>query len=89
MRSNGIAHPRAPLFVVFPTSTTHAPFGPVAPYQSDWSRVLTKDAYDRAEVARAMAVKPDLTNLRPSYARAMAYGTRHWLATFASGPTMS
>jgi len=64
---------RAPLFVVFPTSTTHAPFGPVAPYQSDWPRVLTKDAYDRAEVARAMAVNPDLTNLRPSYARAMAY----------------
>jgi hypothetical protein len=38
--------------------------------------VLTKDAYDRAEVVRAMAIKPDLTNLRPSYARAMAYEYR-------------
>ena len=67
-------HPsRAPLFVVFPTSTSHAPFGPVAPYQPDWSRVLTKDAYSKADVERAMAASPDLTNLSPSYVRAIAY----------------
>jgi hypothetical protein len=65
--------PRAPLFVVFPTSTTHAPFGPVAPYQSDWSRILSRDAFDDREVERALAATPDLTNLRPSYVRAMAY----------------
>jgi len=65
--------PRAPVFAVFPTSTTHAPFGPVAPYQPDWSRVLTRDAYDEADVERAMAARPDLTNLRPSYVRGMAY----------------
>ena len=64
---------RAPLFVVFPTSTPHAPFGPVAPYQPDWSRVLRKDAYDQADVERAMAASPDLTNLRPSYVRAIAH----------------
>ena len=64
---------RAPLFVVFPTSTAHAPFGPVAPYQPDWSRVLTQDAYDQADVDRAMAATPDLTNLGPSYIKAMAY----------------
>ena len=64
---------RAPIFVVFPTSTTHAPFGPVAPYQPDWSRVLTADAYAPAEVEAAMAARPDLTNLGPSYAKAMAY----------------
>jgi hypothetical protein len=67
---------RAPLFIVFPTSTTHAPFGPVAPYQSDWSRVLTREAFDAADVERAMAAVPDLTNLRPSYVRAMAYEYR-------------
>ena len=64
---------RAPVFVVFPTSTTHAPFGPVAPYQPDWSRVLTQDAYDQPDVERAMAAVPDLTNLGPSYTKAMAY----------------
>ena len=67
-------HPaRAPVFVVFPTSTTHAPFGPVPPYQPAWSRVLTANAFDEADVARAMAVSPDLSNLAPSYVRGMAY----------------
>ena len=64
---------RKPLFLVFPTSTTHAPFGPVAPYQTDWSRMLASDAFGKAEVERAMAATPDLTNLRPSYTHAMAY----------------
>jgi hypothetical protein len=68
--------PRAPVFVVFPTSTTHAPFGPVAPYQPDWSKLLTDAAFDEAEVARAMEARPDLTNLGPSYTRAMAYELR-------------
>ncbi len=65
--------PRAPVFAIFPTSTPHAPFGPVAPYQPDWSRVLRKDAYDPADVERAMAAGPDLNNLRPSYVRAIAH----------------
>jgi hypothetical protein len=64
---------RKPLFVVFPTSTTHAPFGPVAPYLPDWSRMLTSDAFDKGDVERAFASTPDLTNLRPSYTHAMAY----------------
>ena len=65
--------PRKPVFAVFPTSTTHAPFGPVPPYQPAWSRVLTAAAYDPAEVERTLAANPDLSNLGPSYVRAMAY----------------
>lgn len=64
---------RQPLFVVFPTSTTHAPFGPVAPYQPDWSRVLTAEPYDAAEVERILARPPDLTNLSAEYLHAMSY----------------
>jgi hypothetical protein len=64
---------RNPLFIVFPTSASHAPFGPVAPYQPDWSRMLAADAFERDEIDRWMAAVPDLTNLRPSYVRAMAY----------------
>ena len=64
---------RRPVFAVFPTSTTHAPFGPVPPYQPDWSKLLTEAAFDPAEAERAMAANPDLTNLSPSYAKAMAY----------------
>jgi len=65
--------PRQPVFAVFPTSTTHAPFGPVPPYQPAWSRVLTAHAYDPADVERTLAGNPDLSNLGPSYVRAMAY----------------
>ena len=64
---------RRPVFAVFPTSTSHAPFGPVPPYQPDWSKLLTDAAFDPADVERAMAANPDLTNLSPSYAKAMAY----------------
>jgi hypothetical protein len=64
---------RAPLFAVFPTSTTHAPFGPVAPYQPDWSKVLTAEAYDPVEIESILAYTPDLTNLAGDYAHAMAY----------------
>jgi hypothetical protein len=64
---------RAPLFAVFPTSTTHAPFGPVAPYLADWSKVLTVDAYDSPEVDSLLAYTPDLTNLAGDYAHATSY----------------
>jgi hypothetical protein len=64
---------RAPLFVVFPTSTTHAPFGPVAPYQPDWGKVLGGDAYDADEVERILARPPDLQNLTADYTHAMSY----------------
>lgn len=64
---------RAPVFVVFPTSTSHTPFGPVPPYLQAWPRVLAKDAFEPADVAHAMAATPDLSNLSPSYVRAIAY----------------
>jgi hypothetical protein len=35
--------------------------------------VLSRNPYERADVERAMAANPDLTNLTPSYVRAMAY----------------
>lgn len=65
--------PRPPLFVVFPTSTTHWPFGPVAPYQPDWSRMLSEQPFDEPDVERAMAAWPDPGNPRPSYVRALNY----------------
>jgi hypothetical protein len=70
---------REPRFVVFPTSTTHAPFGPVPPYQPDWTKVLAPDGFDAGAIERALAERPDLTNLSPSYVRAVAYA----LTTFA------
>jgi hypothetical protein len=70
---------RPPRFVVFPTGTTHAPFGPVPPYQPDWPKVLGPAAFSADEVEHAFANPPDLANLSPSYARAVGYA----LTTFA------
>jgi phosphoglycerol transferase MdoB-like AlkP superfamily enzyme len=64
---------RAPVFVVFPTATTHAPFGPVAPYQPDWSRLLTPTPFDKSDLEPALAAVPSLTNLTPSYLHAVSY----------------
>jgi len=64
---------RRPAFVFFPTITTHAPFTPAPPYQPDWARVLTPDAYDQQDLDRAWADQPDWTNLGPSYIQALAY----------------
>ena len=35
--------------------------------------MLASDAFAKADVERSMAARPDLTNLRPSYAHAMGY----------------
>ena len=63
--------PRAPLFVFFPTISTHIPFTPTPPYQPDWARVLTHDPYEDADVKRAYLRQPDWMDLGPSYADAL------------------
>jgi len=64
---------RAPLFVFFPTISTHIPFTPTPPYQPDWPRMLTDRPYDDAALDRAYNRQPDWLNLGPSYADALAY----------------
>jgi hypothetical protein len=64
---------RKPVFVFFPTITSHAPFTPAPPYQPDWTRVVTHRPYDGAELDRAWSDQPDWTNLSPSYVKAMEY----------------
>lgn len=64
---------RAPLFMFFPTISTHAPFIPVPPYQPDWRRLLTDDPFDAAAVDRAYEQEADWMDLGPGYVDAMAY----------------
>lgn len=64
---------RPPLFVFFPTVSTHTPFAPAPLYQPDWTRMLTAQPFDEAEVIRRFDDQPDWTNLSPSYADAVAY----------------
>jgi hypothetical protein len=63
----------APRFLFFPTTSTHAPFGPTAPYQPDWSRLASTTPYDQPDVDAALALEPDWDDLTPSYAHAVSY----------------
>jgi hypothetical protein len=60
-------------FVFFPTTSTHAPFGPTAPYQPDWARVVSDHPYEEPAVQEALSHSPNYEDLGPSYANAVSY----------------
>jgi hypothetical protein len=62
-----------PLFVFFPTISTHTPFTPTPPYQPDWKRILTTTPYEADELDRAWSQPPDWLNLGPGYTQALDY----------------
>jgi hypothetical protein len=64
---------RAPLFVFFPTISTHTPFTPVPPYQPNWPRMLEKHPYEPALTAGAWDEQPNWMNLGPGYTKALSY----------------
>ena len=64
---------RPPLFMFFPTISTHTPFRPTPPYQPDWTRMLTGQPFDQPDLDRAFDQQADWLHLGPSYADAMAY----------------
>jgi hypothetical protein len=64
---------RSPLFVFFPTISTHIPFTPTPPYQPDWARMLTDQPYDAADLERAYERQPDWLHLGTSYTDALSY----------------
>lgn len=65
--------PRRPLFVLFPTISTHFPFSPTPPYQSDWPRLLTDDPYEDSDIVEAHSVQPDWLDFGPGYIDALTY----------------
>ncbi|MCU1383135.1 MAG: sulfatase family protein [Acidobacteria bacterium] len=69
-RSAGSA---APLFVFFPTISTHFPFIPTPPYQPDWTRIFDEHPYDGPSIVRAYAQQPDWTHFGAGYVQAIAY----------------
>jgi phosphoglycerol transferase MdoB-like AlkP superfamily enzyme len=75
--------PAAPLFVFFPTISTHFPFSPTPPYQPDWQRMLDERPYDPAAIVEAYAHEPDWTSFAPGYVRAVSY-TYETLAGYLS-----
>ncbi len=69
-----VAQPaRQPLFVFFPTITSHAPFRPMPPYQPDWARLLSDDPYDAAVAQALQSERTEWKDLDPAYADAIGY----------------
>lgn len=66
-------HPRRPLFVFFPTVSTHMPFRPIPPLQPDWPRMLSAQPYAGTALAAALARRPEWTHLGQSYVEAVQY----------------
>lgn len=64
---------REPLFVFFPTITSHVPFRPTPPYQPDWARMLTANPYDPEALRSALAQVSEWSNLGPAYVDTVAY----------------
>ena len=64
---------RAPLFVVFPTISSHAPFRPTPPYQEEWRLVLGASPFGEEALAEALGRKPDWADPGAGYADAMNY----------------
>src|SRR5690606_6007384 len=64
---------RRPLFIFFPTVSTHTPFRPTPPYQSDWSRMLSSQPFDKEPLQHSLGQLPDWSNLAESYQGALTY----------------
>jgi sulfatase-like protein len=64
---------RPPLFMFFPTISTHTPFRPTPPYQADWTRMLTDRPFDQPALDRSFDEQADWLHLGPSYVDAMTY----------------
>lgn len=64
---------RKPLFVFFPTLSTHTPFSPTPPYQENWSKMLTAEPFDPDAVDKAYEEQIDYFNLSPYYGNAVEY----------------
>jgi hypothetical protein len=68
--------PRPPVFMFFPTVSTHTPFIPTPPYQPDWTRIFDERPYDPGELDRSFEEEPDWLDLGPGYLKAVAYSYR-------------
>jgi hypothetical protein len=72
---------RMPRFVVFPTTSTHAPFHPLAPFVPDWSRLAGPDAYAPAQADEALAAPLSVRQPLPQFLDSMRYQYA-WMADY-------
>ena len=72
-------------FTFFTSITSHMPFHPVPPYQTDWQKVLSDTPFDAAQMAKVHVQKEDWFNMRPGYTGMMDYNYQ-WLAGYLAQP---
>jgi hypothetical protein len=72
---------RAPRFIVFPTTGSHVPFRPIAPFVADWDRLASPAPYTTAELASALDEPGSLRNPVPGYVASIA-STWQWLGAY-------
>jgi phosphatidylglycerophosphate synthase len=65
--------PRKPLFVFFPTVSTHMPFEPTPPLQPDWQRMLSARPFDAAPLERSLTQTPQWTDMGKAYVSSVSY----------------
>jgi hypothetical protein len=70
-----------PRMLMFASSTSHSPFQPVPPYQSDWSRMLSKTPFDANDVERIENTPTNWLDMVPGYTGMIAYNFK-WLAGY-------
>ena len=67
------AQPRKPVFVFFPTVSTHMPFEPTPPLQADWPRMLTVHPYDAGPLKQSLTRTPVWTDMGQAYMSSVEY----------------
>jgi hypothetical protein len=65
--------PRKPLFVFFPTVSTHMPFEPTPPLQPNWQRMLSAQPFDAESLRRSLTQTPEWTDMGKAYVRSVSY----------------
>lgn len=74
-------HDSRPRFAVFPTTSTHAPFQPLAPFVADWSRLTGPNAYSAAEASAAHAVPVQVAQTSTRFLESLNYQNL-WMADY-------
>jgi hypothetical protein len=64
---------RIPRFTFFPTISTHTPFRPTPPYQTDWSKIVSSEPFDAASLQESLSQLPQWNNLAPAYTDSLIY----------------
>jgi hypothetical protein len=80
LRADRSTPARAPRLVVFPTTTTHAPFHPIAPLEADWSGLISGAAPTLAQAQAASAPSVALQQPLQNYLQSMNYQYGWWSA---------